>query len=107
MKFAIKCSYVDITGIGGAAVAKDPITDKGKRNKPGRLKLIKDSTGIYKTLSSTIDLNDYPQGQDELITVFENGKLLEEYSLESIRTRCDIDLNRLDSMAMINTELIS
>ena len=107
MKFAIKCSFVEITGIGGVAVAKDPITDKGKRNKPGRLKLIKDSAGIYKTFSSTIDSDNYQQGQDELITVFENGKLFQEYSLESIRTRCDIDLNRLDSMPMINTELIS
>ncbi len=32
MKFAIKCSYVEITGIGGVSVAKDPITDQGKRN---------------------------------------------------------------------------
>ena len=35
----------EITGRGGFAVAKDPITDKGKRNKPGRLKLVKDNTG--------------------------------------------------------------
>lgn len=107
MKFAIKCSYVEITGTGGVAVAKDPITDKGKRNKPGRLKLIKDSTGTYQTVSSTVDLDNYQQGQDELITVFENGQLLQEYSLDSIRARCDIDLNRLDSMVMINTKLIS
>ena len=102
MKFAIKCSYVEITGTGGRAVAKNPITDSGKRNKPGRLKLTRDSSGAYKTFSSTVDLKDYEQGQDELVTVFENGKLLQEYSLEDIRARCDLDLNRVDSMAGIS-----
>ncbi|CAF0962509.1 unnamed protein product [Rotaria sordida] len=52
MKLAMKCSYVEVTGMSGLPVAKDPITDKGKRNKPGRLKLVKESNGSYRTLSS-------------------------------------------------------
>ncbi len=98
MKFAIKCSYVEITGIGGLSVAKDPITDKGKRNKPGRLKLIKDNTGTYRTISSIQHNEEYDKVEDELVTVFENGKLLCEYSFDTIRANCDIDIDRLDFM---------
>lgn len=104
MKFAIKCSYVEVTGTG-RAVAKDPITDNGKRNKPGRLRLIKDSTGAYKTFSSTVDLEKYEQGHDELITVFENGKLLQEYTLDDIRQRCDLHPDRVDSMPTVSYDV--
>ncbi|CAF4175660.1 unnamed protein product, partial [Rotaria sp. Silwood2] len=93
MKFAIKCSYVEIDGIGGRAVAKDPIHDPGKRNKPGRLKLVKDSSGSYRTLSSIDHCKDYEEAEDQLVTVFENGKLLHEYSLETIRAICDINID--------------
>ncbi|CAF1120641.1 unnamed protein product [Rotaria magnacalcarata] len=98
MKFAMKCSYVEIAGVGGLAVAKDPITDKGKRNKPGRLKLVKQNDGSYLTLSSLEHHSEYEIAEDQLITVFENGKLLCEYSFDSIRANCDIDIDRLDSM---------
>jgi nicotinamide phosphoribosyltransferase len=105
MKFAIKCSYVEITGIGGLSVAKDPITDKGKRNKPGRLKLHRTNDGLYRTLSSSINEGgEYENAEDQLVTVFENGKLLKEYSLETIRATCDIDLDKLDSMPMMKME---
>ena len=98
MKFAIKCSYVEIAGVGGFAVAKDPITDKGKRNKPGRLKLVKDDAGTYRTLNSIDHKEAYEKATDQLVTVFENGKLLCEYSLESIRARCDVALDHLASI---------
>lgn len=103
MKFAIKCSYVEVTGIGGFSVAKDPITDKSKRNKPGRLKLIKHTTSTFTTMSSTEEPEGYEQADDQLVTVFENGKLLKEYSLDTIRATCDIDINKLDSMLMMQT----
>jgi nicotinamide phosphoribosyltransferase len=98
MKFAIKCSYVEITDIGGLSVAKDPITDQGKRNKPGRLKLVKDNDGNYRTLSSITHIEEYENGEDQLVTVYENGQLLCEYSLDTIRANCDIDIDRLDFM---------
>ncbi|CAF3176102.1 unnamed protein product [Rotaria socialis] len=98
MKFAMKCSYVEMAGVGGFAVAKDPITDKGKRNKPGRLKLVKQNDGSYRTLSSLEHHSEYEIAEDQLVTVFENGKLLCEYSFDSIRANCDIDIDRLDSM---------
>jgi nicotinamide phosphoribosyltransferase len=101
MKFAIKCSYVVVAGVG-LPVAKDPITDQGKRNKPGLLKLSK-VDGVYQTFSNFAELEKYKDADDHLVTVFENGKLLKEYSLETIRASCDIDLNQLDSMPVMET----
>ncbi|CAF0814652.1 unnamed protein product [Rotaria sp. Silwood1] len=98
MKFAMKCSYVEVTGMGGLAVAKDPITDTGKRNKPGRLKLVKENNDTYRTLSNLEHSNEYEKAEDQLVTVFENGKLLREYSLDTIRANCDIDIDRLEFM---------
>jgi nicotinamide phosphoribosyltransferase len=98
MKFAIKCSYVEITDLGGFSVAKDPITDKGKRNKPGRLKLVKEKDGNYRTFSSIQHVDEYDKAEDELVTVYENGKLLCEYSFDTIRANCDIDIDRLNFM---------
>ena len=98
MKFAIKCSYVEIDGGNGRAVAKDPITDHGKRNKPGRLKLVKNERGEYSTLSSIDDAKNFDKADDQLVTIFENGELLHEYSLETIRAACDIDPRSLDSL---------
>lgn len=48
-KFAFKCSYVEIDG-EPRDVFKDPITDKGKTSKKGKLALIKDSDGQIKTM---------------------------------------------------------
>ena len=103
MKFAIKCSYIEIEGTGGLAVSKDPITDQVKRSKPGRLKLVKDHDGSYRTLSSTNSSDEYNTAEDQLVTVFENGKLLQEYSLDTIRANCDIDLERLDFMHIMHS----
>ena len=104
MKFAIKCSYVEIESTGGFAVAKDPITDRVKKNKPGRLKLVEGNDGSYRTLSSIDHSEEYENAKDQLVTVFEDGKLLQEYSLETIRANCDIDLERLDFMHFMQAE---
>ncbi|CAF1606622.1 unnamed protein product, partial [Didymodactylos carnosus] len=103
MKFAIKCSYVYIEGRGGVSVAKDPVTDRGKRNKPGRLKLIKDKNQKYVTVSSINDKDIYDDKNvnDELVTVFENGKILKEYTFDEIRKNCEIDLDQVDGMTTL------
>jgi len=76
-KFAVKCSEVTVDG-KAIAVYKDPITDPGKTSKKGRLALIKTKKG-YETVSSS--------GDDQLVCVYENGKILQEQSLEEIRQR--------------------
>jgi nicotinamide phosphoribosyltransferase len=75
-KFALKCSAIKINGTW-QAVQKDPITDSGKRSKPGRVTLYK-TNGVYHS-----GVEDWPKS--ELITVFENGKAYNRISLDEIR----------------------
>lgn len=76
-KFAMKCSEVTIAG-KAIAIYKDPITDPNKTSKKGRLALIKTKTG-YETVASSAD--------DQLLCIYENGKMLQEQSFEEIRQR--------------------
>lgn len=77
-KFAMKCSAVNVGGTW-REVFKDPITDPGKTSKKGRLQLIKNESGDYQTVP------ERPWNQDELVTIYENGKLLVDYTLEEVR----------------------
>lgn len=89
MRFAMKASYACVDG-QWRDVFKDPITDSGKRSKRGRLALIKTVKG-YKTVREETLKN--PE-QNELKTVFENGKLLADWDLATVRRRAQgiIDL---------------
>ena len=64
-------------------VFKDPVTDPGKKSKAGDLTLVLED-GVYKTIKR----EDLKVGQTEqLVTVFENGKMVKEYSFEEVRVR--------------------
>jgi len=76
-KFAFKCSSARINGID-RDVFKKPVTDPGKDSKAGRLKLIEEN-GSYKTV-----IEDH-QGQNLLVEVFRDGRILREYTLDQIR----------------------
>jgi nicotinamide phosphoribosyltransferase len=88
-KFAFKCSYAEING-KGVAVQKHPVEidhqgvlrQSFKRSKSGRLKLIETLDG-YKTVKE----NEMPEYNDQLVTVFENGEILQEQNFEEIRKR--------------------
>jgi nicotinamide phosphoribosyltransferase len=81
-KFAMKLSEVTIDG-KHIAVSKDPVTDHGKKSKAGRLELIR-TANSYRTIA----LPDTASNADsQLVTVFENGELLREYTLDEIRQR--------------------
>jgi len=82
MKFAMKCSAIIADG-KFIPVFKEPITDPGKRSKRGFLDLIKEN-GEYKTIEKD---TCEPLPNSELITVFENGEMLVEYTLDEIRKR--------------------
>ena len=82
-KFAFKCSNAVVNG-KNVEVFKDPITDKGKASKKGKLKLVKDDHH-YKTISAD------EAGKDVLEPVFENGYLLKEYSFEMVRAFAEIN----------------
>lgn len=76
LKFAMKASAVCIDG-EWRAIAKDPITDSGKKSKKGRVTLYKDATGYWS------GIEDWPT--PALITVFENGHLTKEYTFDQVR----------------------
>ncbi len=82
-KFAMKCSAVRIDG-EWQPVFKDPVTDPGKNSKHGRLALLQDEAGRLATLENVADAG--VQG-DLLQVVFEDGKVLKEYDLDSVRQR--------------------
>ena len=75
-KFAMKCSAIKIDGIW-QNVQKDPVTDTGKRSKPGRVTLYK-TDGKYHS-----GVEDWMQSQ--LTIVFENGKQFNKLTLEQVR----------------------
>ena len=85
-KFAMKASAALINDTW-VDVYKDPITDQGKRSKRGRLKLIKNGDR-YATVTNHDNMFDTLQ--DELVTVFEDGVLMTEYTFDEVRVRAQI-----------------
>lgn len=84
-KFAFKCSWALIDG-KEVLVFKDPITDKGKKSKRGRMalrKFISPITGRPEV--RTIPECDIIPGDDLLEVVYENGVLLKEYTFAEVR----------------------
>lgn len=79
-KFAFKCSHATVDGVS-VDVFKDPVTDKGKRSKKGKLDLIRRLTN-GKNVISTVSGESFGS---LLRPVFENGKILKEYTLEEVR----------------------
>jgi nicotinamide phosphoribosyltransferase len=70
-------------------VYKDPITDKGKQSKRGRLTLLRDRRdGSYR--SALLDeVAAQVDSEDALVTVWENGVMQQEWTLEQVRARAD------------------
>jgi nicotinamide phosphoribosyltransferase len=77
--FAFKCSSINVDGVE-RPVFKQPVTDSGKKSKAGRLRLIKGYDRYY-----TETVGDAQDGQDELVTVFENGNVVKEYTFAEVR----------------------
>lgn len=84
-KFAMKCSAIK-RGDKLLGVKKEPITDLSKKSKQGRLDLIKDEKGNYKTI---VLGDDYAIGEyhsdTQLKTYYENGKVMFDQTLDDIR----------------------
>ena len=84
-RFAFKCCFQKRKG-QWYDIQKKPI-DETKRSKRGHLALIKDDDG-YQTLEQLEPGIDQPG--DILKTVFYNGKLVCEYSLDDIRKKASL-----------------
>jgi nicotinamide phosphoribosyltransferase len=77
MRFAMKCSAakIDDKWVG---VSKDPITDKGKQSKKGRVTLYHEKhKGYYSGVEDWMT--------PVLETVFLNGKLIKSYTFDEVR----------------------
>ncbi len=94
-KFALKCSAARVDG-EWIDVYKDPVTDKGKQSKRGRMTLMRHREyGHFKTVALP-DEGDTPLPSaapigfdDAMVTVWEDGRLLEDWSLAQVRARAD------------------
>jgi nicotinamide phosphoribosyltransferase len=94
-KFALKCSAARVNG-QWIDVYKDPITDKGKQSKRGRMTLLQHKEyGTFKTIPIAADaasLDDIEKSmgfEDAMRTVFEDGKIVNDYTFADIRKRAD------------------
>lgn len=85
LRFAMKTSAAKVDGVWHD-VFKNPVTDTGKKSKKGRLGLIKNEQGQYKTLRRE-DLERY---SNQLRPVFKNGELLIDDTFEQIRQCADL-----------------
>ncbi|XP_069142407.1 nicotinamide phosphoribosyltransferase-like [Argopecten irradians] len=87
-KCAYKCSYA-VVGGKGVNVFKQPITDLGKKSKKGRLTLELED-GKY----TTVEEGKGNPNKDALVTVFENGKLLKDYTFAEVRENAELKLEK-------------
>jgi len=85
-KFALKCSAARVKG-EWRPVFKNPVTDPGKNSKHGRLALVENANERLTTIE-----NVSPAGivGDLLQVAFENGDVVTEYDLDSIRQRAHL-----------------
>lgn len=78
--FAAKCCWA-LVGDNSIDVYKEPKTDSGKNSKRGRLETIS-----YNGVISTAIEGSWPFGAKQLlITIFENGILLKEWTFEEVK----------------------
>lgn len=78
-KFAFKCSSAVVNG-QERVVFKNPVSDKGKTSKKGRLSLL-EKNGVFSTASGS------DQKNDQLVLVYENGEIKKNYTFSEIRER--------------------
>jgi nicotinamide phosphoribosyltransferase len=94
-KFALKCSAARIDG-HWIDVYKEPVTDKGKQSKRGRMTLLQHrELGTFLTVpvppqaASLADVVKPPGYEDAMVTVWENGTLLRDWTFADVRSRAD------------------
>jgi nicotinamide phosphoribosyltransferase len=78
-EFAFKCSMVTVDGVA-RDVFKQPAADRSKASKPGRLKLVRAGSS-YRTVRVT------DPGEDLLVEVFRDGRILRRHSFDDVRAR--------------------
>ena len=82
LQFAMKANSITINGVE-QDVYKKPVTDDSKSSKAGIQDLVELGGGLYQTVRKSTDSAQY----SALRTVFKDGKLLVDESLDEIRKR--------------------
>jgi len=85
--FAMKANAVKINGLW-RDIWKNPVTDSGKVSKRGRLKLIKKETGGGVHEFTTVPREE-ASGENILIPVYRDGRILKKWTLDEIRKRSE------------------
>jgi len=80
-KFAFKCSWAEIDG-REVDIFKDPVTDKGKISKKGKLSLVPEGDS-FKTVKGNVP-------EDILEVVYDTGAIFNESTLSQVRERAAI-----------------
>jgi len=101
--FATKACFAIVNG-ETRAIVKSPteldadgnIVKSFKKSKQGRLKLVKNDDGTFKTVTSLEE--GFEDAIDELVTVFENGTIVKEYTFEEVRARAVLKTTKLETV---------
>lgn len=80
---AYKSSSMNINGVW-TGIFKNPL-GSNKKSKKGRMKLVRDENGLLKTLTEYDE--GYEVSEDILVTVFKNGDMVKDWTLDEIRER--------------------
>ncbi|XP_029006651.1 nicotinamide phosphoribosyltransferase 2 isoform X2 [Betta splendens] len=99
---------IDLQSVDEMDVYKQPVTDPSKGSKRGRLSLRRNSNGFLETIERGAGKPE----EDLLVPVFENGNLIQDYSLEEIRKNArlwDDDLSPLhnDEHELLHNHIIN
>lgn len=87
-KFAMKCSNIIVNG-ESRFVFKDPITDKGKRSKKGKMILVKEGNSLRTITSAETEYAS--RIYDNLLKLrFSYGGLINETNFAEVRARANI-----------------
>lgn len=86
LKYAMKANAIEVDGVW-VDVYKDPITDKGKKSKRGRLALVK-RDGVFTTIRrDELVVGGHGTEKNYLRPVYKNGELLIEEDFSVLRER--------------------
>merc|ERR1712224_779799 len=86
-KCAFKCSEITRNG-ESSFVFKDPITDKGKQSKKGRMTL-----ELVDGVPTTVTEGKGSAENDLLVTVFKNGEVTKEWTFNEIRDKANMGID--------------
>jgi len=86
-KYAMKASAAMVNG-EWRDVYKDPITDRGKASKKGRLAVIRNAdTDTFRTMTNADMLKYLDPRCNQLVEVYRDGQMLSETTFDTVRAR--------------------